>query len=376
MSWWRDLCRIGGKRGHRAIGGSDVRFGVSFGAAAGGSEQEREQQTMAHAMPRERVTSKHNTFRTVQRRPGDSGAMLWGSRSPEASMRHATRRVAVLLPVALFLAGSLSAQTTPTERAAAGAVLATIDSLQTARRPAALAERLATPRLPSATAARPRCGTLGCRHAGPQRLDRPAPRGRAGRSPRPPTPSSRLLGSHGFTVDSGVAGLATAFVATWDSPAGAAGPMLGLIAEYDALRGTQGAFHGDQHNAQSPVAFAAALALKEYSSAKRLPGGIRIYGTPAEEVGPPAKSIMRDAGVFKGASILVRSHPPRDRALPRRVRDLLPQHQRGEVHLHRPPSHQLSSWNGRNALEAAVALLHARWTGCAPRSGPRPRSRA
>ncbi|MDP2958704.1 MAG: hypothetical protein Q8N53_19925 [Longimicrobiales bacterium] len=34
--------------------------------------------------------------------------------------------------------------------------------------------------------------------------------------------------------------------ASWSSPAGTAGPTLGLIGEYDALRGTQGNFHGDQ----------------------------------------------------------------------------------------------------------------------------------
>src|SRR5207245_8193375 len=89
---------------------------------------------------------------------------------------------------------------------------------------------------------------------------------------------------------------------------GGGGPVLGLIAEYDALRGTEGPFHGDQHNAQSPTAFAAAIALQEYLTAKRVPASIRIFGTPAEEVGPPAKRIMRDAGVFQGTDILVRSH--------------------------------------------------------------------
>ena len=47
-----------------------------------------------------------------------------------------------------------------------------------------------------------------------------------------------LLRSYGFQVDTGVAGMPTAFVARWTSPAGANGPTLGLIAEYDALRVT------------------------------------------------------------------------------------------------------------------------------------------
>src|SRR5260370_89113 len=79
---------------------------------------------------------------------------------------------------------------------------------------------------------------------------------------------TKLLRGYGFQIDTGVAGMPTAFVARWTSPAGATGgaggPTPGLIAEYDAVRGTQGAFHGDQHNAQRPVAVAAARALLAY----------------------------------------------------------------------------------------------------------------
>ncbi len=38
-------------------------------------------------------------------------------------------------------------------------------------------------------------------------------------------------------------------------------PNLGVILEYDALRGTTRAFHGDQHSAQGPVGMAAAVAI-------------------------------------------------------------------------------------------------------------------
>ena len=41
-------------------------------------------------------------------------------------------------------------------------------------------------------------------------------------------------------------------------------PNLGVILEYDALRGTKGAFHGDQHSAQGPIGIAAAVAIAEY----------------------------------------------------------------------------------------------------------------
>ena len=49
-----------------------------------------------------------------------------------------------------------------------------------------------------------------------------------------------------------------------------AAPTLGVILEYDALRGTQGAFHGDQHSAQGPVGMAAAIAMAEYLDADPL----------------------------------------------------------------------------------------------------------
>ncbi len=168
-----------------------------------------------------------------------------------------------------------------------------------------------------------------------------------------------LLRSYGFQIDT-VAGMPTAFVARWTSPGGANGPTLGLIAEYDALRGTQGDFHGDQHNAQSPVAFAAARALLEYMTQVRVPGRIIVYGTPAEEVDPPAKAILWKAGVFKGADILVRSHSSVET---RRDRpgfgvcclniDAVKYTFTGR------PAHQLTAWNGRNALEAAVQFYSA-----------------
>jgi amidohydrolase len=169
----------------------------------------------------------------------------------------------------------------------------------------------------------------------------------------------KVLRSQGFTIDSGVAGLATAFVARWDSPGGP-GPVLGLIGEYDALRSTTGPFHGDQHNSQTPVAIAAAVALKEYMTERRIPGSIRLFGTPAEEVGPPAKSIMRDAGVFTGTDILVRSHSSTETARARAGFGICCLNINEVKYTFRGrPSHQLSSWYGRNALEAAVQFYSA-----------------
>src|SRR3989449_2182556 len=115
------------------------------------------------------------------------------------------------------------------------------------------------------------------------------------------------LRTHDFDVEAGVAGLKTAFVARYKK--GTPGPNLGVILEYDALRGTTRDFHGDQHSAQGPVGMAAAVAVAEFLSSSKTAGTVTVYGTPAEEVGAPeAKTTMYEAGVFKGAEVLVRSH--------------------------------------------------------------------
>jgi len=115
------------------------------------------------------------------------------------------------------------------------------------------------------------------------------------------------LDAHGFRTETGVAGLDTAFVSEWRGAAG--GPTLGIIVEYDALRGTERAFHGDQPSTQGPIGLAAAVAMKEFLERSGTPGRVVVYGTPGEEMMPPnAKTVMYDAGVFAGADILVRSH--------------------------------------------------------------------
>src|SRR5437868_1085664 len=115
------------------------------------------------------------------------------------------------------------------------------------------------------------------------------------------------LRQHNFSVETGTAGLSTAFVAKFKGNSGA--PVLGVILEYDALRGTKGAFHGDQHSAQGPVGMAAAIAMAEYLTRTKAPGSIVVYGTPGEEMMPPAaKTEMHNAKAFDGADVIIRSH--------------------------------------------------------------------
>ena len=131
------------------------------------------------------------------------------------------------------------------------------------------------------------------------------------------TRSSELLQSEltkaEFRVQAGVAGIPTAFVATY----GSGKPVLGLMAEYDALPGLSqkdvpkreamlaGApGHGCGHNLLGAASVLAAIALKEEGFA----GTLKVFGTPAEE-GGAGKVFMIRAGLFQGVDAMLAWHP-------------------------------------------------------------------
>ena len=114
-------------------------------------------------------------------------------------------------------------------------------------------------------------------------------------------------------------------------------PNLGVILEYDALRGTKGAFHGDQHSTQGPVGIAAAVAIAEYLDADEDAG----QRHRVRHAGRGDDAAEREDGDAQGARL--RRHG-RHRAQPRRRRDVapraglrhvLPEHRRREVHVQR-----------------------------------------
>ena len=135
------------------------------------------------------------------------------------------------------------------------------------------------------------------------------------------TKSSALLQQQlraaGFQVAAGVAGIPTAFVATF----GSGTPIIGILGEFDALPGLSqeaqtanhhaieenGAGHGCGHNLLGTGALAAAVAVKEWLAAGH-GGTLRYYGTPAEE-GGSGKVYMVQAGLFKDATTRWRRHP-------------------------------------------------------------------
>jgi len=126
-----------------------------------------------------------------------------------------------------------------------------------------------------------------------------------------------LLADQGFRVEEGVAGMPTAFLASW----GEGSPVVGILAEYDALPGiTQdraseraplpemGAGHACGHHLFGAGSVAAALAVKAWLEESGTPGTVRLYGTPAEE-GGAGKVYMVRAGLFDGVDAVLHWHP-------------------------------------------------------------------
>lgn len=125
------------------------------------------------------------------------------------------------------------------------------------------------------------------------------------------------LRSEGFSVRENVAGIPTAFVAEW----GEGGPVIGLLAEFDALPGInqsssptrdplegKHAGHACGHNLFGAGSLTAAIAIKDWLEATGTPGRVRLYGTPAEE-GGSGKVYMARAGLFDDTDFVIDWHP-------------------------------------------------------------------
>jgi amidohydrolase len=110
---------------------------------------------------------------------------------------------------------------------------------------------------------------------------------------------SSYLGASGFHVERGIAGLVTAFRATY----GHGSPRIALLAEYDALPKIG---HGCGHNIIAASAVGAAVASK--SIIDQLGGGVVVLGTPGEE-SLGGKIDMVEAGAFKDIDVAMIVHP-------------------------------------------------------------------
>ncbi|MEQ8743185.1 MAG: aminobenzoyl-glutamate utilization protein B [Parasphingorhabdus sp.] len=124
------------------------------------------------------------------------------------------------------------------------------------------------------------------------------------------------LKANGFKISSGVAGIPTAFTAEF----GKGGPVIAILAEYDALPGInqdavatrtpiegKGAAHACGHNLFGAGSVEAAIAISKWLEKTGTPGRIRLYGTPAEE-GGSGKVYMVRAGLFNDVDIALHWH--------------------------------------------------------------------
>ena len=128
------------------------------------------------------------------------------------------------------------------------------------------------------------------------------------------------LKKEGFAIEEGIAGIPTAFTATFQSGSGK--PVVGFLAEYDALAGLSqkagcpvqeavepgGAGHGCGHNLLGAGCYAAAVALKDYLVKENKDGTVIFFGCPAEE-GAGAKQFIARAGYFDNVDFAYTWHP-------------------------------------------------------------------
>jgi aminobenzoyl-glutamate utilization protein B len=169
---------------------------------------------------------------------------------------------------------------------------------------------------------------------------------------------------HGFSVQRGVAGLPTAFIASY----GRGKPIIGIVGEYDALPGlsqkatavqealTPGApGHGCGHNLFGVGSLGAAMAIKELIAANKLSGTVRFYGTPAEERFS-GKCYMARAGLFDDVEVCLAWHPfeeTRATAVTGQAMvDFIVEFRGRAAHA------AFNPWNGRSALDGLELLTH------------------
>lgn len=133
----------------------------------------------------------------------------------------------------------------------------------------------------------------------------------------------QTLRDNGFTVQSGVAEIPTAFVATY----GSGKPVIGILAEFDALPGLsqeavpekksilgKDAGHACGHHLFGTGSVAAGIAIKKLIQEKKINGTIKVYGCPAEE-GGSGKVYMVRAGLFNNVDAVIHWHPDNENSI-------------------------------------------------------------
>lgn len=168
----------------------------------------------------------------------------------------------------------------------------------------------------------------------------------------------------GFTITEGVADIPTAFMGSY----GSGQPVIGILAEYDALPGVSqdhvpmrqikvegGAGHACGHHLFGTASVAAAIAIKDWLAANPGKGTVRLYGTPAEE-GGAGKVYMVRAGLFDDVDAVLHWHPSSGNGA--NAASSL-SNKSAKFRFYGIASHAAGApWNGRSALDGVEAMNH------------------
>ena len=124
------------------------------------------------------------------------------------------------------------------------------------------------------------------------------------------------LKDNGFAVEAGVAGMPTAFVATY----GSGSPVIAILAEYDALPGisqdnsptktaiaNKTSAHACGHHLFGTGSVAAGISIKKLLEAGKIKGTIKVFGCPAEEGGSGQVYMVRE-GLFNNVDVVLHWH--------------------------------------------------------------------
>ncbi|MEL6919127.1 MAG: amidohydrolase, partial [Bacteroidota bacterium] len=171
------------------------------------------------------------------------------------------------------------------------------------------------------------------------------------------------LGDEGFTINKGVAGIPTAFIAEY----GKGAPVIAILGEYDALPGLsqqaipekksadKAAGHACGHHLFGTASTAAAIAVKNWMKTNDVKGTIRFYGCPAEEGGSGKVYMVRE-GLFKDVDIALHWHPSSQNAA---SAGAALANKSAKFRFHGISAHAAGSpEKGRSALDGVEAMNH------------------
>ena len=172
----------------------------------------------------------------------------------------------------------------------------------------------------------------------------------------------KTLKDEGFQIETGVAEIPTAFIASY----GSGYPVIALLGEFDALPGVSqtnspfkekrtdvNAGHACGHHLFGAGSTAAAIVVKDWMKENNIQGTLRFYGTPAEEGGAGKVYMVRE-GLFDDVDAVLHWHPSNGNSA-NAASSLA--NKSAKFRFYGVASHAAGSpWNGRSALDGVEAM--------------------